>query len=69
MPPPGSVPNMWERNLRSHDVGQLALGNGRERDSTQWQRVIHGADTRFDLQRCIEPSGSDLAILEVVWKG
>lgn len=69
MPPPGGVSNMWERNLRSHDVGQLALGNGRERDRTQWQRLIDGADGRFELSRVIEPEGSDLAILEVMWKG
>lgn len=70
MPRPGSVSNLWERNLRSLDVGQLALGNGRERDRSQWQSLLAGAsgNGKFILQRVIEPPGSDLAILEVKWK-
>ena len=72
MKPPGSIPIMEERKLRALDVGYLALRNSRERDKTAWRRLCVGADPhlrRFRLRGYFEPPGSDLTMIEVLWKG
>ncbi|KAK3708531.1 hypothetical protein LTR37_011426 [Vermiconidia calcicola] len=71
LPEPGSIPNAFERGLRSMDVGMLALGNGRERDMEQWKRLFKEADSegRFDFDAVLRPEGSQLVILQVTWKG
>ncbi|KAK5169331.1 uncharacterized protein LTR77_005306 [Saxophila tyrrhenica] len=71
MPEPGSISIVQERGMRSLDVGQLALGNGRERNLEQWKRLFAETDEqgRFQLRGVSEPEGSQLAIFEVVWEG
>ncbi|KAK3703365.1 hypothetical protein LTR37_014471 [Vermiconidia calcicola] len=71
LPMPGSVPNAFERGLRSMDVGMVALGNGRERDMEQWKRLFAEADGegRFNFDAVLKPEGSQLVILQVTWKG
>lgn len=44
-----------------------ALFNAHERTAKQWEELISSADSRLVLNKIIEPRGSALAILEIVW--
>jgi hypothetical protein len=46
-----------------------ALFNARERTVNEWRALVTEADTRFQLKQVIQPKGSTLAIMEVVWGG
>ncbi|KUJ18481.1 S-adenosyl-L-methionine-dependent methyltransferase [Mollisia scopiformis] len=57
MPSPGSIPLWKERNLRAEDLNMGAIFNSLERT----------ADLRFVIKSVIEPKGSALGIIEVLW--
>ena len=44
-----------------------AVFNSRERTLADWKVLLKEADTRFLLMNVIEPKGSALGILEIVW--
>lgn len=44
-----------------------AIFNSRERTVVEWRALFAEADSRFTLRTVIEPKGSSLGILEVVW--
>ncbi|KAI0888674.1 S-adenosyl-L-methionine-dependent methyltransferase [Annulohypoxylon maeteangense] len=69
MPEPRKIPLWRERNLRSADLNMGAIFNARERTVTEWKALITEADTRFLLKQVIQPKGSALAIMEVLWDG
>lgn len=52
---------------RSYDIDMIAAFNSQEREVGEWKALLAEADKRFILKGVIEPKGSTLAILEVVW--
>lgn len=72
MKPSSAMPRTVEREMRARDVFQLALSNGPIRDRLQWRRLLREADPvarRFHFERFIETEGSELVVIEVIWKG
>ncbi|KAI1321704.1 S-adenosyl-L-methionine-dependent methyltransferase [Xylariaceae sp. FL0255] len=67
MPEPRKVALWRERNLRSVDLNMGAIFNARERTVAEWQAVIAEADARFRFKQVVQPKGSALAIMEVLW--
>ena len=49
------------------DLSMATLFNARERYLDEWKGLLAAADDRFHLQRVIQPEGSLLVILEIVW--
>jgi hypothetical protein len=45
-----------------------ALFNVRDRTINDWKEVLSQANGRFVLRNMIEPKGSALSILEVIWE-
>ncbi|KAI1370093.1 S-adenosyl-L-methionine-dependent methyltransferase [Hypoxylon crocopeplum] len=68
MPEPGSVPLWREKHLRAEDLNMGAIFNSEERTVGQWKVLLEAADPRFVVNAVIEPQGSALGILEVLWK-
>ncbi|KAI1385143.1 putative O-methyltransferase [Hypoxylon trugodes] len=69
LPPFGVIPNDMERNLRAMDISMLELSNAKERDLDEWKTLFQEADPRFIFQGVKQPSGSNLAIIELAWEG
>jgi hypothetical protein len=44
-----------------------AVFNSRERTVSEWATLLTDADPRFVLKNIIEPRGSALGIIEVIW--
>ena len=53
---------------RAMDLGLLGLYNAKERDASDWASLLQDADPRFKLLAIKQPSGSRLAIIDVIWK-
>lgn len=53
---------------RAEDLNMAAIFNSRERTVHEWKALFQEADPRFVLHKVIEPRGSALGILEVVWE-
>lgn len=43
--------------------------NARERSEGEWRSLLMDADPRFSLKGVVQPEGSALAFIEVVWDG
>ncbi|KAH8696533.1 putative O-methyltransferase [Talaromyces proteolyticus] len=69
MPPPGTLPNNIERNLRAMDLTMLEIGNAKERDLGEWESLFEQAHPKFVFKGMRQPPGSRLAILEATWAG
>lgn len=41
--------------------------NARERTADEWRALLADADPRFRMKGVVQPEGSALAIIEVVW--
>ncbi len=55
------------RYYRMEDLNMGAAFNARERTVSEWKLLIAEADSRFSVKSIIEPPGSALGIIEVVW--
>lgn len=44
-----------------------AVFNARERTVEEWRSLLVEADPRFSLENAVQPKGSALSILDVVW--
>ena len=53
----------------SMDLIQLSIGNGRERQKSDWEELFRSADARFKLVNTYLPEGAALGIVHVIWKG
>ncbi|KAI1458806.1 S-adenosyl-L-methionine-dependent methyltransferase [Annulohypoxylon moriforme] len=67
MPEPAKLPLWKERDLRATDLNMGAFFNARERSLEEWKDLLAQADPRFVLRRVVEPKGSGLAMMEIIW--
>ncbi|KAK2749379.1 hypothetical protein FQN57_006311 [Myotisia sp. PD_48] len=67
MPEPGKIAFWRELRLRSMDLNMAATFNSQERSIGEWKCLLKEADSRFELKKVIEPRGSALAIIDVLW--
>lgn len=49
-------------------MAMRAQGNGKEREEQDWRAVVKAADPRFYFQGITKPEGSNLGIVELLWK-
>lgn len=49
------------------DLNMAAAFNAQERTVSEWKTLITAADPRFCVKNVIEPPGSALGIIEIVW--
>ena len=45
----------------------MGLSNAREREWQEWKAQFASADDRFQLQDVIQPKGSHLALIKIIW--
>ncbi|KAI9728204.1 MAG: hypothetical protein M1828_004665 [Chrysothrix sp. TS-e1954] len=69
LPPPGTIPAMQERAIRSIDMIMISLFNSREREKADWQDLFKSADSRFQHVTMWKPQGSQLGLIEATWGG
>ncbi|KAI1391008.1 S-adenosyl-L-methionine-dependent methyltransferase [Hypoxylon trugodes] len=69
LPEPGILPQRQETRLRSMDLCMTEIQNSHDRELTDWVALFKAADPRFEFQQSVHPSGSNLWILVVEWKG
>ena len=55
------------RYIRMMDLNMGAAFNARERTVSEWKTLLAEADARLILKSVVEPPGSALGILEVIW--
>ncbi|XDG05684.1 hypothetical protein ABKA04_005299 [Annulohypoxylon sp. FPYF3050] len=67
LPEPGTVAHWREKYLRSDDLSMAATFNARERSVDGWRDLLADADPRFTMKSVIQPKGSTLAIIDVIW--
>jgi SAM-dependent methyltransferase len=53
---------------RASDIHMTTLFNAKERTVSEWRAMFIEADSRFTLTRVIEPKGSALGIIELIWE-
>lgn len=63
----GLLPPLPLPGRRASDVHMANLFNGQERTADEWKALLAEADPRFVVTRVVEPKGSALGIIEVVW--
>ncbi|TVY30375.1 O-methyltransferase [Lachnellula hyalina] len=69
MAEPGTLAAWREKELRTFDLGMLAILNGRERDAEEWKDLFERADPRFHFEGVTQPEGSNLAMIAASWSG
>ena len=67
LPRPGSMPSAQERMLRARDMTMLEAFNSLERDEEDWKRLLATADRGLTLRGIQTPTGSALALLDIVY--
>jgi len=68
MPEPGEILVWTERLRRLADLSMALIFNAKERTAAEWRSLLAETDARFVLKEIVEPKGSALAILEIVWE-
>ena len=66
LPKPGSVPVSVERLVRVRDLTMMQAFNSKERDLDDWKSLLAAADPRLQLVNVVQPSASDMSVLQVV---
>lgn len=68
LPKPGSVPVSVERVVRVRDLTMLQAFNSKERDLDDWTSLLALTDPRLKLVNVVQPFGSAMSILEIVFE-
>ncbi|CAG8948659.1 hypothetical protein HYFRA_00001779 [Hymenoscyphus fraxineus] len=69
LPPPCTQSPFRNRSSRSYDISMKQIQNAKERDADDWAQLLEYADSRLKLKSILEPRGSTLAIICVIWEG
>lgn len=67
LPRPGSLASAQERLLRVRDMTMLQAFNSLERDLEDWKDILAAADPRLALVNVVQPTGSVMSAIEVVF--
>ena len=57
-----------EMRLRVRDLTMMQTYNARERDLGEWKELLAMTDAALSLSKVVNPTGSDMAVLEIVLK-
>ncbi|THC89106.1 hypothetical protein EYZ11_011453 [Aspergillus tanneri] len=68
LPTPGTIPTVQEGLLRARDLTMLQSFNSTERDTTEWTALVKKADPSLQIINIVQPVGSIMAVLEIVWE-
>jgi len=68
LPRPGSIPSAQERLLRARDMTMLQAFNSLERDLEDWKDLLQGVDERLRIANVVQPVGSVMSALEIVFE-
>ncbi|KAB8218550.1 S-adenosyl-L-methionine-dependent methyltransferase [Aspergillus novoparasiticus] len=68
LPTPGTIPTVQEGLLRARDLTMLQSFNSTERDITEWTALVKKADPNLQIINIVQPVGSIMAVLEIVWE-
>lgn len=69
MPEPGETSNFVLRANTSMDLQMMTAFNAKERTKDDWVDLFHEADKRLVVKQFLQPRGSNLALIEVVFEG
>lgn len=67
LPRPGALASAQERLLRVRDMTMLQAFNSLERDLEDWKEILAAADPRLALVSVVQPTGSVMSVIEVVF--
>ena len=68
MPAPGKVPPSEEKVMRNLDMIMMTLLNAHEREIEEWEALFAKADKRLKLKNVVQPPGSVLSSMELVFE-
>ncbi|PPJ59005.1 hypothetical protein CBER1_11676 [Cercospora berteroae] len=68
MPEPGSGPLWRERKARVADINAAIAFNAAERGLSDFNLLFSQVDPKFKLEQIVKPPGSQLAMLEFIWR-
>ncbi|OGM43332.1 hypothetical protein ABOM_008734 [Aspergillus bombycis] len=68
LPAPATVPSSVERIMRVRDLTMMQAFNSHERDRGDWEDLLAAADPRLQLVQIVQPFGSVMSVLEVVFR-
>ncbi|PVH96576.1 S-adenosyl-L-methionine-dependent methyltransferase [Periconia macrospinosa] len=68
VPEPGVLSLYKDRSVRAFDLVMKQCFNAKERSISDWTALLKKVDERFDIVEVKRPQGSQLQIIDVVWK-
>lgn len=63
--PSADAPNVVRKAKGTGDMFMMALLAGKERERTDWERLLQNADTRLRIMKFTETAGSAFGVVEV----
>lgn len=69
LPAPGKIPATQESLLRVRDLTMMEVFNSRERSLDDWTALLEQADQRLRLSNVVQPFGSMMSAMEIVFDG
>lgn len=69
MPPVGGAPLAVEREKRYMDLVMLANFNARDRPAEAYENMFAKADGRYEFWGIKSIEGSELCLIEALWRG
>ncbi|KAL5113731.1 hypothetical protein ACEQ8H_008404 [Pleosporales sp. CAS-2024a] len=66
LPPPGVLGRVQEARLRVRDLTMAQCFNSKERELAEWEQLFASTEPRLILKSWKQPSGSALAVMEVI---
>lgn len=65
LPPPGLLPSVRERVIRTRDLTMRQVFNAQERGLDDWEALLKSVDPRLELQGMRQPEGSNMSLLTI----
>jgi len=68
LPEPGSIGRKEEKSIRTMDLIQFVVVNGREREVEDWKSLLKQADERFEFLKAWKPEKSHMWLIEALFQ-
>jgi 6-hydroxytryprostatin B O-methyltransferase len=68
LPDPGKALVAKERLLRVRDMAMMQTFNSQERSLDDWLAILERVDPRLDIRNIVQPHGSVMSVMEVVFE-